>query len=170
MKKILLIVMLCIFSIQVQAQVEQANPTQTESIDQDKMNRMMELMGRKIEMDVNTELFTAQGLNSYISETPKAAIMAMYVPDSYENSKKKMENDLQNNMTITEKGEKQVNDVTVLYMKGTTEADGQTLNIEMYCMEVDEETCLMFAGMTAINADKKYNDAINKAAKSVIKK
>ena len=78
----------------------------TEEANQDKMQRMLELMSKKIEMEVNTDLFKPEGANSYVSEDPKAVIMAMMVPDSYENSKMKMEKDAGGGMTITEKGEK----------------------------------------------------------------
>lgn len=175
MKKVILAISLCVMALNVQAQettteTPKTENTQEESEKQNKMQRMMELMSTKIEIDVDTELFTPEGANSYVSENPKAVIMAMLVPDSYENSKRKMENDAGGGMTITEKGEKEVNGVTVLYMNGTTEAEGSTLNSVMYCMEIDAETCLMFVGMADANADPKYAAAIKKATNSVIKK
>lgn len=170
MKKVILAMVVCVMAFNVQAQEAKTEATQTESAEQIKQQRMLELMGTKIEMDVDAKLFKPQGPNSYVSENPRAAIMAMMVPDSYENSKQKMENDLGSNMTITEKGEKEVNGATVLYIKGTSEAEGATLSIEMYCMEIDAETCLMFAGMADVNADAKYTEAIKKATNSVIKK
>lgn len=173
MKKVMLAIIVCIMAFNVQAQESAATKTEDskkEASNQDKMNRMLELMSQKIDMEVNTELFKPEGANSYVSEDPKAVIMAMMVPDSYENSKRKMEKDAGGSMTITEKGEKEVNGVTVLYMKGTTEAEGATLNAEMYCMEVDAETCLMFVGMADSKADSKYTEAIKTAANSVIKK
>lgn len=167
--------LLCVLAFNVQAQesATKASTTESEQAENDnqkKMQRMMELMSKKIEMDVNTELFVSQGANSYVSEDPKAVIMAMMVPESYETSKTKMENDAGGNLTITEKGEKEMNGVTVLYMKGTTDSEGSTLSAEMYCMEIDEETCLMFVGMADVKADAKYTEAIKKAANSVIKK
>lgn len=173
MKNVVLALFLGLMAFNVQAQEPATTETQeakTEEANQDKMKRMLELMSKKIEMDVDTELFKPEGANSYVSENPKAVILAMMVPDTYENSKKKMEKDAGGGMTITEKGEKEINGVTVLYMKGTSEAEGSTLNAEMYCMEVDAETCLMFVGMADVKADTKYTEAITKAANSVIKK
>lgn len=173
MKNILFAVIVCVMAFNLQAQTPETTETvdaKTEQENQAKMDRMLELMKKKIEMEVDTKLFVPQGPNSYVSEDPKAVIMAMMVPDSYENAKEKMVNDAGGNMTITEKGEKELNGVTVLFMKGTNEAEGSTLNAEMYCMEIDAETCLMFVGMADVNADAKYSEAITKAVNSVIKK
>ena len=56
-----------------------------------------------------------------------------------------------------------------LSKQGTTEAEGSDLNVEMYCMGIDDETSLMFIGMVDKTADAKYAEAIEKAKNSVIK-
>lgn len=168
MKKLLLA--LLVFTMGANLYAQDTPTTEDPAADQAKMARMMELMGQKIDMEVDTELFTSVSTNTYVSENPKAVVMAMMIPDSYENSKKKMDKDAGEKFKITEKGETEINGVKVLYMKGTSEAEGTTLNNTMYCIAVDDETCLMFIGMLDVNADAKYAEAIENTAKSVIKK
>lgn len=81
MKKLILLFAIGLMTLTIQAQ-------DTKS-DEDKMAQYMELMSKKIEMEVDTALFIEATPNTYVSESPKAVIMAMYVPESYENSKKK---------------------------------------------------------------------------------
>ena len=130
----------------------------------------MELMAQKIEMDVDTELFASVGNNTYVSESPKAVVMAMMVPDNYENSKKKMDKDTGQQFKVIEKGETEINGVKTLFMIGTSEAEGAVLDNMIYCIEVDADTCLMFIGMVDQKADPKYAEAITKTMNSVIKK
>jgi len=138
--------------------------------DQEKLARMMELMGQKIDMDVDLTLFTSVSTNTYVSENPKAVIMAMMVPDSYENSKEKMDKDPGERFTITEKGETEINGVKTLYMIGISEAEGSVLDNTVYCIELDEDTCMMFIGMVDQTADPKFAEAITKTMNSIIKK
>lgn len=169
MKKLLLVLLVFTMGANMYAQ-EGTTTADDQKAAQDKMARAMELMSQKIEMEVDTELFTSVTANTYVSESPKAVLMAMMIPDSYENTKKKMDKDAGKQFEITEKGETEMNGVNVLYMKGTSEAEGTTLNNTMYCMAIDEETCLMFIGMVDVNADAKYAEAIEKTANSIIKK
>lgn len=138
--------------------------------DQKKASRAMELMSKKIDINIDSNLFTPVATNTYVSESPKSVVMAMYVPESYEMAKKKMDNNSTDKFKITSKGEKEINGVKVLYMFGTSEAEGVTLDNEIYCLKVDDETCMMFMGMIEKGADKKYAEAIHKAMNSVIKK
>ncbi|MBO6607590.1 MAG: hypothetical protein JJ905_05850 [Psychroserpens sp.] len=138
--------------------------------DEDKMAQYMELMSKKIEMEVDTALFIEATPNTYVSESPKAVIMAMYVPESYENSKKKMNENADPAFQVSDKGETEINGVKVLFMKGTSSAEGVTMESEIYCMEIEDELCMMFLGLTEQGIDAKYVDAVTKAMHSVIKK
>ncbi|MBC8753707.1 hypothetical protein H2O64_03440 [Kordia sp. YSTF-M3] len=138
--------------------------------DKEKAAKAMEMMSKKVDMDVNEELFMAVTPNTYVSENPKAVIMAMMVPETYEASKEKMNENDTDKFKVTGRGEKEINGVKVLYMEGTSEAEGTTLNNTIYCVKYDEETCIMFIGMVEDGADVKYTDAVAKAANSVIKK
>ncbi|WP_040282373.1 hypothetical protein [Psychroserpens damuponensis] len=174
MKKLCFLLFVLVLGVNMNAQEGTAKDDVAEgevsTADQEKFARVMELMGKKIDMEVDTSLFMEVSTNTYVSESPKAVVMAMMIPDSYENSKKKMDKDAGDKFNITEKGETQINGVTALYMKGTSEAEGVTLNNMIYCIEVDAETCLMFMGMVEQNADAKFTDAIKKSMNSVIKK
>ena len=164
MKKTL--IALCILLVGFNVQAQEA----TTEADKAKAAKAMEMMSKKVDMDVDTELFTAVTPNTYVSESPKAVIMAMMVPESYAASKKKMDTNMSDKFTVSNKGEKEINGVKVLFMEGTSEAEGATLNNTIYCVEYDKETCIMFIGMVENGADQKYIDAVDKAAKSMIKK
>nr|WP_321222382.1 hypothetical protein [uncultured Psychroserpens sp.] len=165
MKKLLIALLVFTMGVQMQAQ-ETAAP----EMDEAQMARMMELMSKKIEMDVDTELFTAVSMNTYVSENPKAVVMAMMVPETFAKAKEKMQANDEEKFKVTDKGEKVVNGVNVLFMEGTSIAEGSTLNNMIYCMEIDANTCLMFIGMVDQTADAKYTEAITKSMNSVIKK
>lgn len=165
MKKLLLLLAVGLMTFTVQAQ-----EPETSNDDQAKMAKYMELMSKKIDMIVDTNLFMEASPNTYVSESPKAVIMAMYVPESYENSRKKMDENVDTAFQVSDKGETEINGVKVLFMKGTSSADGTTMDSEIYCMEIEDEVCMMFLGLTEQGIDAKYNEAITKAMNSVIKK
>ncbi|MEM5566815.1 hypothetical protein WNY78_16965 [Psychroserpens sp. AS72] len=174
MKKLCLILLVLILGLNLNAQEgtpkEEVAEGEVTNAEQEKFARVMELMSKKIEMEVDTSLFMEVSTNTYVSESPRAVVMAMMVPDTYENSKLKMNKDAGDKFKISEKGETEINGVTALYMKGTSEAEGVTLNNMIYCIEVDAETCLMFVGMVEQNADAKFTEAVTKSMNSVIKK
>ena len=67
-----------------------ANAQETEA---EKQARAMELMSKKVDMTVDEELFNSVAPNTYVSESPTAVVMAMYVPENYEAAKKKLNED-----------------------------------------------------------------------------
>ena len=164
MKKIYFAFFLLALGLNVQAQEA------TLKSDQDKQARAMELMSEKVDIKVDENLFMAVTPNTYVSESPKAVIMAMKVPESYAEAKKKINDSQDNKFKVKDRGEKTINGVNVLFMEGTSEAEGVTLNNTIYCVAIDENTCLMFIGMVEVGADAKYIEAITEAANSVIKK
>lgn len=143
---------------------------QAQETEAEKQKRAMELMSIKVDMKVDEELFMQVTTNTYVSESPKAVIMAMIVPETYENAKAKLEGNMPPDFKVTDKGEKMMNGVKVIYMQGTAEAQGTKVNSTVYCLKRDADTCLMFMGMSEVGADKKYVDAITAAANSVVKK
>lgn len=158
--------MLFVAALNVQAQEVKASQ-ETEA---EKQARAMELMAIKIDMEVNKELFMQVTQNTYVSEEPKAVIMAMIVPETYDNAKAKLEGNMPPDFKVTNKGEKMMNGVNVIYMEGTAEAQGTKVNSTIYCLKRDADSCIMFMGMSEVGADKKYTDAIAAAANSVVKK
>ncbi|MBL86312.1 MAG: hypothetical protein CMO82_06605 [Winogradskyella sp.] len=144
------------------------NAQETEA---EKQARGIELMSKKVDMTVDSELFMSVTQNTYVSESPKAVVMGMYVPENYEAAKKKLkENASTQNFEITSSGEKEINGIKVLYMYGNSEAEGVKLNNKVYCYEIDKDTCLMLVGMLEVGANKKYSEAIDSALNSGIKK
>ena len=164
MKKTLMALCILFIGFNAQAQVEQ-----TEA-DKEKAARAMELMSKKVDMTVDEELFMGVTQNTYVSEDPKAVIMAMMVPETYADTKKKMDNEMSAKFEVLTKGEKKINNVNVLYMTGKSTAEGTTLMNTIYCVKYDANTCIMFIGMVEEGADAKYTKAIETSANSVIKK
>lgn len=145
-----------------------ANAQETEA---EKQARALELMSKKVDITIDDELFMAVTQNTYISENPKAVVMGMYVPETYEAAKEKLTaNTATQQFEVTSSGEKEINGVKVLYMYGKSEAEGAKLDNKIYCYEIDKDTCLMLIGMLEVDADKKYSEAIDSALKSGIKK
>lgn len=150
--------------------VQAQNDEQAQDDKAEKQALAMELMSIKIDMKVDTELFMEVTQNTFVSETPKAVIMALIIPETYENAKSKLETNMPPQFNVTKKGEKMMNGVNVVFMEGTNEAQGVTINSTIYCLKRDADTCIMFMGMSEVGADQKYVDAITAAANSVVKK
>ena len=139
--------------------------------DTEKQARAMELMSKKVDITVDEALFKTVMQNTYVSESPRAVIMGMYVPETFENAKKKLEENTEDQkFEVTDHGEKEINGVKVLYMYGKSTAEGVSLDNKVYCYEIDKDTCLMLIGMYEVGVDKKYSDAVNTALNSAIKK
>lgn len=159
MKKLLVVftLLFCVIS----------NAQETDSA---KENRTKELMSKKVEMDVDSGLFMAVTQNTFVSESPKAVIMGLYVPETYENIKLEMDTEMSQQFKVVEKGEKTINGVSVLCIVGISEPEGITMNNTVYCYKVDADTCVMLMGIIEEGAENKYKVAINKALNSGVKK
>ncbi|WP_241479997.1 hypothetical protein [Kordia jejudonensis] len=165
MKKALIALCMLFVALTVQAQEVVSQETEAE-----KQKKAMELMSIKIDMTIDPNLFMEVTPNTFVSESPKAVIMAMIVPETYQNAKDKLESNLPPEFKVSDKGEKTMNGVNVVYLEGSSKAQGVTINSTVYCLKRDAETCIMFMGMLEDGADKKYADAIKVAANSVVKK
>ncbi len=163
MKKLL--IALCFLCLGFTAQAQE----QTQETEAEKQARAMELMAIKIDMEIDSTIFTQATPNMYVSETPKAVIMAMVLPETYENGKAKLTSKLPATFKVTQRKEKTINGVNVMHIEGSSEAQGVTVNSTVYFLKCDAETCIMFMGMLEEGADQKYVDAINTAGISVIK-
>jgi hypothetical protein len=162
MKKTLIALCILFIGFNVQAQDDSGTG-------EAKAAKAMEMMHKKIDMDVNEELFMAVSPNIYISDNPKVMIMAMMLPETYEVSREKMEETISDKFIVTAKGVREMNGVMVSFMEGTS-GTKTTLNNVIYYVKYDEESCIMFAGTIEQNADEKYMDAFLNARNSVIKK
>lgn len=161
MKKTLIaLCMLFVATFTVQAQEDQA----------EKQALAMELMKIDLKMDIDTDLLQKMSTNMYFSENPQVMVMGMVVPSTYENAKNELEKNLPPDFKVSDKGEKMMNGVKVIFLEGTSETPQGTIDCVVYCMKRDPETCTMFMGMSGTGTAQKYLDAIEKAANSVIKK
>lgn len=134
-----------------------------------KKEKAEKLLSTKIEIDVNTEMFTPVAINTYVSEKPKGLIMTLIVPESYQKAKETLNNKISEEIVVTEQGEKTVNGITFLYVNGYTESEGKKLSSTIYCVKYNKESCLMFMGMIDEDATTKHKNAIANAAISIVK-
>lgn len=160
MKKIL--IALCTLFVAV-------GTVQAQDDDAEKQALAVELASIDLKMEVDTSIFQKASTNMYVSQAPQVMVMGMVVPENYDNAKAKLESNLPPEFNISDKGEKMLNGVKVIFLEGTSKSPQGVINCVVYCMKRDADTCTMFMGMSEKGVDKKYTDAIDEAANSIIK-
>lgn len=158
MKKIILALLVCFVGFSTFAQDGK-----------EKQAMAMELMKQKVPMQVNMDLFTQITPNTYVSEKPKAVIMAMMVPETLENAEKTMNSSASKDFKVEETGKTTVDGQSALFMKGTSNKDGVTIQANLYALKYKDDVTVMFVGMYEEGASEEYQKAIDIALKSVAK-
>ncbi|SEP54734.1 hypothetical protein [Flavobacterium urocaniciphilum] len=116
-----------------------------------------------IDMDFNKSLYANNFGNMYMSETPKAVLMAMVVPQSYESGKaelkKSMEPDLKN-FKVQEFTE---NGVKYFACTGIMNQNNEEVYVEVMVKKVVDDSCLMVTSMYEVGVKTKYEKEAKKA-------
>ncbi len=116
-----------------------------------------------IDMDFNKSLYTNNFGNMYMSETPKAVLMAMVIPQSYESGKtelkKSMEPDLKN-FKVQEFTE---NGVKYFACTGIMNQNNEEVYVEVMVKKVADDSCLMITSMYEVGIKTKYEKEAKKA-------
>jgi hypothetical protein len=160
MKKTLIVLCLLLATVtHIQAQ-EASKETQ---------QKALEFM-TQIDMKVDMSLFKEAYKNMYVSDNPKAMIMGIVIPETYEVAKQEIAKKIPPGFELKDSGEKVINGVKIFYTKGIDASRGAKLNTAMYCMKRSDKTSFMFIGVSEIGIDKKYTEAIEVAFNSVIEK
>ena len=132
-------------------------------------NRLFELQKKKVEIDINKDVFTSVTTNMYVSKKPQALIVGLFIPISYETKKTKI-----NNNPAAERmefnGEQMINGENVLLLTGTIIKKGIEFTKQKYYIKQDENTCIELTTMLAVNADAKDKMMLMKIVHSVIEK
>ena len=116
-----------------------------------------------IDMDFNKSLYANNFGNMYMSDSPKAVLMAMVIPQSYESGKteltKAMEPDLKNFKTqeFTENGLKYYS------CSGTMMQNNIEVFVEVMIKKVDDNSCVMISSMYEVGVKEKYGKEAKRA-------
>ncbi len=138
---------------------------QTDSTGADMVKEMEKMFGAKITMEVDTTLYNNRQGNFYISENPQAMLMAVVIPDSYENSKLKLSEAVQKKeVTVKDLGEMESNGKKIIYKIGEMKENGQDMIIELYAVEATTEKTILITGVYLPKDKLKYANSAKKAA------
>ena len=116
-----------------------------------------------IQMDFNKSLYANNFGNMYMSESPKAVLMAMLIPQNYESGKaelsKAMEPDLKNfkAQEFTEKGLKYYS------CTGEMKQEGVDVFVEVMIKKADDNSCVMISSMYEVGAKSKFDKEAKRA-------
>lgn len=116
-----------------------------------------------IDMDFNKSLYANNFGNMYMSDSPKAVLIAMVIPQSYESGKteltKAMEPDLKNfkAQEFTENGLKYYS------CSGTMMQNSVEVFAEVMIKKTDENSCVMISSMYEIGVKSKYDKEAKRA-------
>lgn len=116
-----------------------------------------------IDMDFNKSLYSNNFGNMYMSESPKAVLMAMVIPQSYESGKtelkKSMEPDLKN-FKVQEFTE---NGIKYFSCSGIMKQNNEDVFVEVMVKKSVEDSCLMITSMYEVGVKSKYEKEAKKA-------
>ena len=131
-------------------------------------NRLFELQKKKVEIDINKDVFTSVTTNMYVSQNPQALIVGLFLPISYETKKTKINNKPDEGMEF--KGEQKINSKNILLLSGTVIKKGIEYSKQKYYIKQDQNTCIELTTMLPVNADAKDKMMLMKIVHSVIEK
>ena len=116
-----------------------------------------------IDMDFNKSLYANNFGNMYMSDSPKAVLMAMLIPQDYESGKtelsKAMEPDLKNfkAQEFTENGLKYYSCTGVMMQENIE------VFVEVMIKKVDDNSCVMISSMYEVGVKEKYGKEAKRA-------
>jgi hypothetical protein len=132
-------------------------------------NRLFELQKKKVEIDINKDIFTSVTTNMYVSQNPQALIVGLFIPISYENKKMKI-----NSKPVAEglefKGEQMLNNKNILLLTGRVIKKGIEFTKQKYYIKQNQNTCIELTTMLPVNAVAKDKAMLMEIVHSVIEK
>lgn len=119
----------------------------------------------KIEMDFNKAIYPNNEGNMYYSNEPKAVIVAMDIPQKYEDMKNELQNDSgAEDLKEIKKGEFEEAGKKVIYFTGIMkDEDGKEIFMEILVKSASESSCIMVTSLYDINAKEKFKKEARKA-------
>jgi hypothetical protein len=121
----------------------------------------------KVDLDLDNTLFPAQQGNFYINEEEQAMIMILVAPQSFAKAEEHFEKETEKDgYKVLEKRKFTHNGKSILFQKGSLEANGNKAVMYMYAIEASPDATIFFTGMHMDGDDKKFFPAIERAALS----
>ncbi|MFD2528662.1 MULTISPECIES: hypothetical protein [Polaribacter] len=154
MKNLLLVTLLTLFSFNFYAQ------------ENNKKHSIFEIQKRKINIDIDTALFENFATNMYGSKNKDAVVIALYLPNSYEDQKLKIASK-QNDKVWAEKSAYGKKVYTTNYE--ISKSDKRYVKSE-YIISMQDSFCISLTTMLPVNALKTDKEMIKDIVKSVLKK
>lgn len=116
-----------------------------------------------IDMDFNKTLYANNFGNIYMSESPKAVLIAMVVPQSYEELKAELDKDNDTKVTNVKKGEATESGIKYSFFTGFVKEGDAEIFIEAFVKKVDAKSCIMITSMYEVGVKAKYEKEAKKA-------
>lgn len=116
-----------------------------------------------IDMDFNKSLYANNFGNMYMSESPKAVLIAMVVPQSYDDLKAELAKGDDSKVKNVKKGEATEAGVKFSYFTGIAKEGESEIFIEAYVKKIDANSCIMITSMYEFGVKTKYEKEAKKA-------
>lgn len=119
----------------------------------------------KIDMNFDKTLYPLNEGNMFYSNEPKAVIVAVDIPQKYEDMKNELNNDSDaEDLKDVKKGEFEEAGKKVIYFTGImTDEDGKEVFMEILVKKATESSCIMITSLYDINAKEKFKKEARKA-------
>lgn len=116
-----------------------------------------------IDMDFNKSLYTNNFGNMYMSESPKAVLIAMVIPQSYDELKAELDKSSDAKVKNVKKGEATESGLKFCYFTGTTKEGDDEIFVESLMKKVDANSCIIITSMYQLSVKTKYEKEAKKA-------
>jgi hypothetical protein len=121
-----------------------------------------------IQMDFDKTLYAQNMGNTFMSEAPKAVLVGIVLPQSYEDIKAEMDKD--NDPSLKDQKKVEFTDKGIKYMhfSGIYTQEGLEMYFEAICKKIDENSCIMITSMYEGAAKTRFEKEGKKAAISAV--
>ena len=116
-----------------------------------------------IEMDFNKSLYANNFGNMYMSDSPKAVLMAMVIPQSYESGKTELTKAMEPDLKNFKAQEFSVNGLKYYSCSGTMMQESVEVLVEVMIKKTDDNSCLMISSMYEVGVKTKYEKEAKRA-------
>lgn len=116
-----------------------------------------------IDMDFNKSLYANNFGNMYMSDSPKAVLMAMVIPQSYESGKTELTKAMELDLKNFKAEEFKVNGLKYFSCSGIMIQDSVEVFSEVIIKKTDENSCLMISSMYEVGVKSKYEKEAKRA-------
>ncbi len=116
-----------------------------------------------IDMDFNKSLYANNFGNMYMSDSPKAVLMAMIIPQDYESGKTELSKAMQPDLKNFKAQEFSVNGLKYYSCTGAMMQSSVEVFVEVMIKKTDDNSCLMISSMYEVGVKEKYGKEAKRA-------